>query len=83
MRRPDMGRASAGGSGEEVTESAAKMVYRVTHGVPRLVNQLCDMALLYAWSMDHHHVDRHVVQSVLDDGVFFAAQIAEEEAKVK
>ena len=74
---------AAGGSGEEVTESAAKMVYRVTHGVPRLVNQLCDMALLYAWSMDHHHVDRHVVQSVLDDGVFFAAQIAEEEAKVK
>ncbi|MFZ1725604.1 MAG: AAA family ATPase [Albidovulum sp.] len=74
---------AAGGSGEEITESAAKMVYRVTHGVPRLVNQLCDMALLYAWSMDHHHVDQHVVQSVLDDGVFFAAQIAAEEAKVK
>ena len=74
---------AAGGSGEEVTERAARMVFRFTHGVPRLVNQLCDMSLLYAWSMDHHHVDEHVVQSVLDDGVFFAAQIAAEEAKAK
>jgi type II secretory pathway predicted ATPase ExeA len=74
---------AAGGSGEEVTEQAARMVFRFTNGVPRLVNQLCDMSLLYAWSMDHHHVDEHVVQSVLDDGVFFAAQIAAEEAKAK
>jgi type II secretory pathway predicted ATPase ExeA len=74
---------AAGGTGEEVTEAAAQMVYRTTHGVPRLVNQLCDMALLYAWSMDNHHVDEHVVQSVLDDGVFFAAQIAAEEEKRK
>ncbi|MGB3177471.1 MAG: AAA family ATPase [Albidovulum sp.] len=74
---------AAGGSGEEVTTAAAKMVYEMTRGVPRLVNQLCDMALLYAWSMDNHHVDEHVVQSVLDDGVFFAAQIAAEDEKLK
>lgn len=74
---------AAGGTGREITEAAARMVYRVTHGVPRLVNQLCDMALLYGWSMDNHHVDEHVVQSVLDDGVFFAAQIAAEEEKLK
>lgn len=74
---------AAGGTGDEITPGAAKLVHKVTHGVPRLVNQLCDMALLYAWSMDHHHVDEHVVQSVLDDGVFFAAQIAAEEEKRK
>ena len=72
---------AAGGTGEEVTLAAARMVYRLTKGVPRLVNQLCDMALLYAWSMDNHHVDEHVVQSVIEDGVFFAAQVAAEEAK--
>jgi hypothetical protein len=33
--------------------------------------------------MDHHHVDERIVQSVLDDGVFFAAQIAAEEEKRK
>jgi type II secretory pathway predicted ATPase ExeA len=74
---------AAGGTGAEITPAAVKTIHRVTHGVPRLVNQLCDMALLYAWSMDNHHVDEHVVQSVLDDGVFFAAQIAAEEAKQK
>lgn len=74
---------AAGGTGREITEGAGRMIHRVTHGVPRLVNQLCDMALLYAWSMDHPHVDEQVVQSVLDDGVFFAAQIAAEEEKRK
>lgn len=72
---------AAGGTGDEISEAASRMVFRVTHGVPRLVNQLCDMALLYAWSMDHPQVNEHVVQSVLDDGVFFAAQIAAEDAK--
>ncbi len=75
--------AAAGGTGQEITPQAASMIHGVTHGVPRLVNQLCDMALLYAWSMDHHHVDERIVQSVLDDGVFFAAQIAAEEEKRK
>ncbi|MCV2873772.1 AAA family ATPase [Defluviimonas sp. WL0050] len=74
---------AAGGSGEEITPQAARMIYKVTHGVPRLVNQLCDMALLYGWSMDNPHVDGSVVQSVIDDGVFFAAQIAAEEEKHK
>jgi general secretion pathway protein A len=67
---------AAGGTGHEITENAARRIHAVTHGVPRLVNQLCDMSLLYAWSMDHHQVDERVVQAVLDDGVFFAAQIA-------
>jgi type II secretory pathway predicted ATPase ExeA len=74
---------AAGGTGDEITPNAAVKIHKVTHGVPRLVNQLCDMALLYAWSMDHHRVDEQVIQSVMDDGVFFAAQIAAEEEKRK
>jgi len=72
---------SAGGTGQEITDGACRIIFGATHGVPRLVNQLCDMSLLYAWSMDHHQVDEHVVQSVLDDGVFFAAQIEAEDEK--
>jgi type II secretory pathway predicted ATPase ExeA len=74
---------AAGGTGREITDGAAKLVHKMTFGVPRLVNQLCDMSLLYAWSMDHHQVDEHVVQAVLDDGVFFAAQVAAEEEKAQ
>jgi general secretion pathway protein A len=37
------------------------------------VNQLCDLALVYAFINDQTQVNRLTVQQVLDDGVFFAA----------
>ncbi len=70
----------AGGSGDEIDESARAMIYEVTSGVPRLINQICDMALLYAWSAETNVVDEKVVKAVIDDGVFFAAELASEEA---
>jgi general secretion pathway protein A len=53
------------------TPSAVEAVYAATRGVPRLVNQLCDFALVYAFTKDHMRVHRLSVQQVLDDGVFF------------
>jgi type II secretory pathway predicted ATPase ExeA len=42
---------AAGGSGEEIfSDEACESVYRATEGVPRLINQLCDHALLVAFS---------------------------------
>lgn len=70
----------AGGTGEEIDEKARMLVYEVSHGIPRLVNQICDMALLYAWSAETNKVDAKVVQAVIDDGVFFGAEIAAGEA---
>lgn len=70
----------AGGTGDEIDEQARKMIFDVAQGVPRLVNQVCDMALLYAWSADSKVVDRDIVQAVIDDGVFFGAEIAKGEA---
>ena len=54
------------------SRTAAQLVFEATYGVPRLVNQLCDLALLYAYSENKHSVPRLTVQRVLDDGVFFA-----------
>jgi hypothetical protein len=43
--------ALTGGNGEEIfTDDACQSVYRATEGVPRLINQLCDHALLVAFS---------------------------------
>lgn len=71
---------AAGGSGTEFSEEAANLIYRTTGGVPRLVNQLCDFALLYCWSEEAGTtITKTVVQSVLDDGVFFCEKIIEEE----
>jgi type II secretory pathway predicted ATPase ExeA len=70
----------AGGSGEEINRAARMLIYEVSDGIPRLVNQICDMALLYAWSAETKTVDAKVVQAVIDDGVFFGAEIASDEA---
>jgi len=47
----------------EVFESAAKReVYRLTQGVPRLINVICDRALLGAYSKETRRVNRRLVQ---------------------
>ena len=64
---------AVGGQGSEFTDAACAMVHLQTEGVPRLVNQLCDIAMVYAWSNDQTCVTEETLQSVLDDGLFFAA----------
>lgn len=71
----------AGGTGNEIDEGAKMLIYEVSHGIPRLVNQVCDMSLLYAWSAESNVVDAKVVQAVIDDGVFFGAEVAEVSAE--
>lgn len=61
----------AGADHEIFSVSAANMVHEATGGVPRLVNQLCDLAMVYAFSRNQKRVARLTVQQVLDDGVFF------------
>jgi general secretion pathway protein A len=51
---------------------AVREVFQASRGVPRLVNQLCDLAMVYAYSKQHKFVLRKTVRQVLDDGVFFA-----------
>lgn len=70
----------AGGTGEEINQKARMLIYEVSDGVPRLVNQICDMSLLYAWSAESNVVDAKVVQAVIDDGVFFGAELSSGEA---
>jgi hypothetical protein len=46
--------------------------------VPRLVNQLCDLAMVYAFTKGKRLVTPAIIQQVLDDGVFFSASAASE-----
>ena len=62
----------AGAKGPIFDDAACDLVYQASTGVPRLVNQLCDLAMVYAFTLDRHDVTRDVVQQVIDDGVFFA-----------
>lgn len=61
----------AGGQADLFTDSAIALIYRMTEGVPRLVNQLAELSMLYAFSAGQDTIGQDSVQSVLDDGVFF------------
>ncbi|SIT16970.1 type II secretion system protein A [Roseivivax lentus] len=62
---------TAGGTGLEFTPAACKMIHGEAGGVPRLVNQLCEFCLLYAWEAESRVVDEITVRNVLDDDIFF------------
>ena len=49
------------------------MILQATGGVPRLINQLCDFAMLYAFEADSQVVNAEMVQDVLDENLFFCA----------
>lgn len=66
-------RLEVAGAKEPVFDDAACMlVHQASTGVPRLVNQLCDLSMVYAFTLDQHNVTRDIVEQVLNDGVFFA-----------
>jgi type II secretory pathway predicted ATPase ExeA len=50
---------------------ACELIHEVTEGVPRLVNQLCDLSMVYTFTRGVQHVTRSIVEQVLEDGVFF------------
>lgn len=68
--------AHAGATEDIFSPAAMKLVAEQSGGVPRLVNQLCDLAMVYAYTKDQKRVGRLTVQQVLDDGIFFAGQLA-------
>jgi len=73
---------TVGGSGSEFTTAACLLVHEMSGGVPRLVNQLCDVAMVYAWSADEKVVTEETVSKVVADGIFFpATQNANEKAR--
>ncbi|MHC5112017.1 MAG: ExeA family protein [Planctomycetota bacterium] len=59
--------AVAGGQSDDVfTERAVERIYEASHGLPRLINAICDNALLSAYSSQQKVVDIELVDSVID-----------------
>lgn len=59
---------------------ACAKIYHETGGVPRLINQLSDLSLLYAYTDEHEEVTETTVGQVLRDGVFFNGKISEDQS---
>jgi len=60
----------AGGTGDEFSEGAISLVHKNAAGVPRMVNKICDFAMVYAVTADRKDIDAQIVKNVLDDGLF-------------
>ena len=60
----------AGASERIFDREAIETIHELTGGVPRLVNRLCDLALVYAFAKERKSVTRRTIQQILDDGAF-------------
>jgi general secretion pathway protein A len=57
----------AGGAPALFTADAIEFVHARTKGIPRLVNQLCDFGLLYAFADGRKTIDADLIAQVLRD----------------
>ena len=57
----------AGGAPGLISSAAIELAWKASNGIPRLVNQLCDLALVYAFGDGQRQVDLPIMQSVVSD----------------
>jgi len=58
----------AGSEGRQIFSPAAlQLVYRFSGGVPRLINTLCDTAMMSAFAIDKDHVDETEVRAAVEE----------------
>ncbi len=73
----------AGATTKLFTPGALTLITEATGGVPRLVNQICDLSLVYAYSEGESQVSALTVKHLIDDGVFFGRLVPAEKKKAE
>jgi general secretion pathway protein A len=70
------------GGDDLFTPEAQKKIYDASRGVPRLINMLCDWALVYGFADERKRIDADIIGEVLSDrkikGQFFVSKREEE-----
>ena len=61
----------AGGTGQEFTAEALRYIHDHAGGVPRMVNKLCDLALVYAVSAKEKRIELATIKEITQDGLIF------------
>lgn len=59
--------AVAGRGGELFDSQAIALIWRASGGIPRVMNQICDNALLTGYAEEAESIGRNIIQEVLDD----------------
>ncbi|WP_375227256.1 ExeA family protein [Roseobacter sp. S98] len=68
----------AGGTGNEFSVYAMKSIFAESEGVPRVINKLCDLALVYAASDERRLVGVDVIRELVADGLLIKSRKSHE-----
>lgn len=63
----------AGGTGTEIDAGACARIHAEARGVPRMINKIADLALVYGAASGRPVVDEGIVDEVLRDGLILTA----------
>lgn len=66
----------AGGTGREFSAEALALIHSVSGGLPRTINKLCEMSLVYAATEGRRHVTAATVRNVVAEGLVFLGRPA-------
>jgi len=58
---------TAGGTAELFSDQACQLIHRYSGGIPRLINLLCDTALVYGYAEQRDRVDAALVEEVAQE----------------
>ena len=61
--------AHVGGTGDEISPQAIRLIFETAQGIPRMVNKICDLALVYTASAGHKTVSVTTIKELVRDGV--------------
>lgn len=64
--------AYSGCTGEVFTSDAEDEIYKVSAGIPRMINQICKKSLIYACQQQKRLIDGHMVRYVADHEILKA-----------
>lgn len=60
---------AVGGRIDTFTTGAERYIFDISQGIPRLINKLCNLSLVYAVAAEADRVDLRTVRSVMNDGL--------------
>jgi len=58
---------AAGSHGQLFSPEACKLVAEASAGIPRIINILCDTALVYSFASNTHRISQDLIKMVIDD----------------
>ncbi|PFG45290.1 type II secretion system protein A [Vibrio sp. ES.051] len=74
---------TAGGNQQLFNRASCKLISKYSHGIPRLINLICDKALNMSYHLGSVVVDKPIVLQACEEVMQFQADIYQQDSKVR